>query len=123
MDARSQSDPEALISQLMAATAAARRVLSIWDEGHHRSVRIGFEELGAAFEEIMRARVTVARIPRDPPAEVSQIFAQYQSALEQLKPHLPRFEGWLLAERARLENRQSHASAASNWAETQAKTR
>lgn len=117
MDIPSPVDHESLISQLIAATAAARRVASIWD-GVGQTVRIGFQELGAAFEEVIRAQETLAKIPESPPPPLSKVVAEYRAALGELKPHLPRFEGWLLAERARLGERREHAMAVSNWAET-----
>ena len=122
MDIPSPVDHESLISQLIAATAAARRVASIWD-GVGQTVRIGFQELGAAFEEVIRAQETLAKIPESPPAPLSKVVAEYRAALGELKPHLPRFEGWLLAEHARLERRQTHAAAVSNWSEAHDQTR
>ena len=112
----SQLEQEGLISRLISATIAARRVLSIFEPEASQRVRIGFEELGAAFEEITCAQATLERVPPNPPEPLSQAVAEYRAALERLKPHLPRFEGWLSVERARLEHRQTHAAAVSEWA-------
>ena len=118
MDAAiSQLEQERLISRLISATIAVRRVLSIFEPEPSQRVRIGFEELGAAFEEITCARATLAKVPADPPEPLGKAVEEYRAALEELRPHLPRFEGWLSVERARLGNRQEHASAFSNWAE------
>jgi hypothetical protein len=114
----SHVDPEKLTSQLIAATAAARRILSIWDGDARQAVHINFEELGAAFQEIMHARAALERIPQNPSSALAEALAQYRSALERLRPHLPGFEGWLLTERARLHGRHGHATAVSSWADT-----
>lgn len=119
----SQLEQERLISRLISATIAVRRVLSIFEPEASQRVRIGFEELGAAFEEITCARATLERVPPSPPEPLSQAVAEYRAVLEQLRPHLPRFEGWLSVERARLADRRTHAAAVSEWADATRKTR
>lgn len=121
--ATSELEQERLISRLISATIAARRVLSIFEPEASQRVRIGFEELGAAFEEITCARATLEKVPADSPDPLSKAVAEYRAALEQLRPHLPRFEGWLSVERARLADRRTHAASVSEWADATLKTR
>ncbi len=124
MDAAiSQLEQERLLSRLISATIAARRVLSIFEPEASQQVRIGFEELGAAFEEITCARATLAKVPSDPPEPLGKAVEEYRTALEELRPHLPRFEGWLSVERARLADRRTHAAAVSEWADATQKLR
>jgi len=129
MDGRSPHQPlpdvdsSILTSQLDAATAAAQRVLSIWNGNPLETVRIGIEDLRAAFVQIMRARAALELIPQNPPPALADARSRYHSVLEQLKPHLPRFEGWLLAERGRLDARRGHASSVHRWVEANRRTR
>src|SRR5438105_13623598 len=94
-------DSSILTTQLDAATAAAQRVLSIWNGNPLETVRISIEDLRAAFVQIMRARATLELIPQNPPPALADARSQYHSALEQMRPHLPRAAGWLLPQRAR----------------------
>ena len=119
----SHPEQERLLSRVISATIAARRVLSIFEPEASQRVRIGFEELGAAFEEITCARATLEKVPQDPPETLSKALAEYRAALEELRPHLPRFEGWLSVERARLADRRTHAAAVSEWVDATRKTR
>ena len=119
----SHPEQERLLSRVISATIAARRVLSIFEPEASQRVRIGFEELGAAFEEITCARATLEKVPQDPPEPLGKAVAEYRAVLEQLRPHLPRFEGWLSVERARLGNRHEHINSVENWLDTHDQTR
>jgi hypothetical protein len=55
-------------------------------------------------------------------AEISAEAAAYRGSMEELQQLLPRIEGRLLAERARLENEIAHLGAAANWAGASRKT-
>ena|SRR5947207_15034539 len=119
----SDVDSSILTSQLDAATAAAQRVLSIWNDNSLDTVRISIEDLRTAFVQIMRARTALEAIPQNPSPALADARSQYVSVLEQLRPHLPRFEGWLLAERGRLDDRQAHTTSVEHWMECQHQTR
>jgi hypothetical protein len=129
MDGRSPHQPlsdvdsSILTTQLYAATAAAQRVLSIWNCNSLVTVRISIEDLRTAFVQIMRARTALEAIPQNPSPALADARSQYVSVLEQLRPHLPRFEGWLLAERGRLDARCGHASSVHRWAEANRRIR
>lgn len=111
-------DANAVIRKLVGATVAAQRILLIWS-GDAQSVRIGFDDLRLAFAEIIEARAAIECVPQAPPAALADALSQYRAALEVLKRHLPRVEGRLLAERSRLENRQTHMGAVENWVQAQ----
>jgi hypothetical protein len=123
MNASSGLDQGILMSRLVAATAAARRILAIFEEEARQSVGIGIAEFAAAFEKITSALAALDNVPQDSPQSLREVVAEYRAALERLMSHLPSFEGRLLAERARLERRQTHAASVSNWSETHEQTR
>jgi hypothetical protein len=110
-----ESNPDVLTTQLVTATAAARRIVSIWSGDSPQTIRIGLDELRTAFAQIIRARAVLEAIPSDPPPKLADALCDYRAALEQLQPHLPRFEGWLLTERVRLDARRAHAASVHSW--------
>jgi hypothetical protein len=111
------------LGQIAAATAAARHVLSIWDGDRLQTVRISIEDLRAALSQITEGRALLEHVLRDPTPALAHAVSEYRAALAELKPHLPRLEGWLLAERGRLVMRRSHAVSVTNWTEANGKTR
>jgi len=55
--------------------------------------------------------------------ELVTALAEYQKILREFRSQLPRYYGWLLAERGRLASRESHSAAVGNWIETNRQTR
>lgn len=115
-----------IMAQLSTAAAALRFVLygsgAVSRPTADTSLPISLSALTVAFTEIAQAQKILQngniRVP-----EVAAALAEYQSLLREFKSNLPRFQGWLLAERARLAGRGSHAAAVENWVETNRQTR
>jgi len=117
-----QIDQDSL-GQIAAATAAVRHLSSIWDGDPLQTARISIEDVRAALSKIMQARALLERVLRDPTPALAHAVTEYRAALAELKSHLPRFEGWLLAERGRLAVRRSHAVSVTSWIEANGQTR
>ena len=98
-------------------------MLSIWDGDPLQTVRISIEDLRAALSQITERRALLEHVLRDPTPALAHAVSEYRAALAELKPHLPRFGGCLLAERGRLVMRRSHAVSVTNWTEANGKTR
>jgi hypothetical protein len=111
------------LDEIAAATTAVRHVLSIWGGNPLQTVRISIEDLRAAFSHIIEGRALLEHALPDPTPAFAHAVSEYRAALAELKPHLPGFEGWLLAERGRLVVRRSHAVSVTNWIETNVQTR
>ena len=114
------------IAQLSTATAALRSVLYGSDvisrDTADTSLPISLSTLTRALTEITRTREVLSPGNISVP-EIAAALAEYQRLLHEFKLNLPRFQGWLLAERARLANRGSHSAAVESWVETNRQTR
>ena len=115
-----------IMAQLSTATAALRSVLYgsgvVSGATADTSLPISVSALTLAFGEIAQAQ-KVLQIGNTTVPEVAAALAEYQHLLREFKSNLPRFQGWLLAERARLARRGSHSAAVESWAETNRQTR
>ena len=115
-----------IIAPLSSAAAALRSVL--YGSGAapggiaNTSLPISLSALSLAFTEIAQAQKLLQNGNIRAP-EVASVVAEYQHLLREFKSNLPRFQGWLLAERARLARRSSHSAAVVSWAETNQQTR
>ena len=114
------------MAQLSTAAAALRSVLygsgAVSRPTADTSLPISLSALTVAFTEIAQAQKILQngniRVP-----EVAAALAEYQHLLGEFKSNLPRFQGWLLAERARLASRRSHSAAVESWSQTNRQTR
>jgi hypothetical protein len=104
--------------ELRKATDAIRSALKGLEAGGH----LELNKVSAAFVQVQR--VIHARTQRDAarssdcaPGEAVML-AEFCAALAEWDRQLPRLHGWLLAERARLIARQSHAGSVQTWIET-----
>lgn len=115
-----------IMGQLSTATAALRSVLcgsgAVSGATTDASLPISLSALTLAFGEIERAQ-KVLQPGNVAGPELAAALAAYQHLLREFKSNLPRFQGWLLAERARLARRGSHAAAVERWVETNRQTR
>lgn len=115
-----------IMAQLSTAAAALRFVLygsDIAPRGTaNTSLPISLSAMNLAFTEIAQAQKILQNGTIRAP-EVAAALAEYQHLLREFKSNLPRFQGWLLAERARLARRGSHSAAVESWVETDRQTR
>lgn len=118
-----QAHSDDLTRQLGSMTTALQRVLAAWRNDSFHATHMGIEDVRLAFARIVEARTLIQGIPLNPPAALADALSEYRTVLEELKHHLPRFNGWLLAERARLRAQCSHTTAVHGWIETNRKTR
>jgi len=119
--------PAASISaqQIASAAAALRRALASLEPG----VQISLDLIDSAFAAVRN----VSETPRSRQARYSlsgadigdfdRAMAEYRSALREWEQQLPRVQGWLLAEKARLASRREHAQSVSTWLETHRQTK
>jgi len=113
------------IEQIEKATAAIRRALS----GLDSRGRVALDDVFAAFVEVQHT--TEMRLAAQLPtlAAVSsevgldRALSEYRAALVEWDRQLPRLQGWLLAERARLSSRRVHAASVQSWVQTDQQTR
>jgi hypothetical protein len=115
-----------ILTRISAATAALRSVLygsaTASPAAVDTSLPISLSALALAFAAIARARdVLHAGTITEP--ELMAAIAEYQRLLREFKSNLPRFQGWLLAQRAHLARRGSHSAAFESWIETNWQTR
>jgi hypothetical protein len=77
------------------------------------------EDLSGLLEAVSRAAKCRRSLAPDvvPDAEMQQELREYRSNIEELAKVLPTAHGCLLAEKARLQNVQSHLAAAKAWAQ------
>ncbi|HUK49121.1 MAG TPA: hypothetical protein VLW06_16075 [Terriglobales bacterium] len=130
--ARPPTSTEQLTAQMARASAALRKVLP--ENGGHspdppaagrtraNQPPVNLSTLSDAFTEVMRTRKLIEHCKFETPELVTAL-AEYQILLRHFRSQLPRYYGWLLAERARLANRESHSAAVGNWLETNRQTR
>jgi hypothetical protein len=115
-----------IMAQLSTAAAALRSMLYGSDiaprDTANTSLPISLSALTLAFTEIAQAQKILQNGNIRTP-EVAAALAEYQHLLGEFKSNLPRFQGWLLAERARLARRSSHSAAVESWVETNRQTR
>lgn len=115
-----------IMAQLSTAAAALRSVLYGSDIAlrgtANTSLPISLSAMNLAFTEIAQAQKILQNGNIGAP-EVAAALAEYQHLLREFKSNLPRFQGWLLAERARLARRGSHSAAVESWVETNRQTR
>lgn len=120
------SAPMLAIAQLSSATAALRSVLygsaTASRAAVDTSLPIRLSALTLAFDQVAKTR-KVLKPGNTARPELAPALAEYQHLLREFKSNLPRFQGWLLAERARLGNRSSHSAAVDSWMETNRQTR
>lgn len=83
---------------------------------------IRLSALTLAFDQVVKTR-KVLKPCNTAGAELAPALAEYQRLLREFKSNLPRFQGWLLAERARLGSLSSHSAAVDSWMETNRQTR
>jgi hypothetical protein len=68
-------------------------------------------------------KVLVVRAESSGLAEVAEALHEYRRLLKEFRANLPCIQGWLLAERAKLESRRSHCAAVESWLRTGRQTR
>ncbi len=113
------------ITQLSTAAAALRSVLygrgTVSGATADASLPITLSALTLAFTEVTRTQRVLATGNTTLP-EVAAAVTEYQQLLREFKSNLPRFQGWLLAERARLAMRGAHSTLVESWAKTNRQT-
>ena len=119
----SQTQPPEPITpqQIASATDALGCALAALEPGGQITVAI----VSAAFVavKIMREAGPPGHLPTAASQECERAFAAYHAALEGWNRQLPRIQGWLLTEKARLENRLGHAGAVRTWLDSNRQTR
>ncbi|HEX3741839.1 MAG TPA: hypothetical protein VHV29_19225 [Terriglobales bacterium] len=114
------------IAQLSTAAAALSSVLHPRSVAVHTaansSLPISLSALTMAFAEVARTQKVLQAGTIALP-EVAAALIEYQQLLREFKSNLPRFQGWLLAERARLAMRGAHSTAVESWVKTDRQTR
>ena len=114
------------LAQLSTAAAALRSVLYpggiAAQSAANTSLPISLSALTLAFTEVARTRKFLQASDISLP-EISAALAEYQQLLREFKSNLPRFQGWLLSQRARLAMRGAHSNAVENWVKTDRQTR
>lgn len=116
----------ACMAQLSSAAAALRFVLygncAVTNPAADKSLPISLSALTLAFTDVARTQ-KILRAGNTTLPEAAAALAEYQQLLREFKSNLPRFQGWLLAERARLAMRGSHSTAVESWVKTDRQTR
>lgn len=113
------------LEQIISATSVLRRALASLEPGAH----ITLELIDSAFaavcgvSETRRSELAGHRVPIADRPDSNQVLADYHSALREWERQLPRVQGWLLAEKARLQARSGHARSVSTWLETNQQTK
>ena len=114
-------DPTEIIKKLRVATDELRRAVSALDAHSQISAQL----IAAAFAAVQRVSKTqlAARETVESTTELHDAMNDYRSALQQWYQQLPRVQGWLLTEKARLERRRAHADSLHSWLRTSNQTR
>jgi hypothetical protein len=118
-----RDDGDNFVAQLRCATADLRRALAALAPG----MQISVELIAGAFNALRRCSQTqhnagfTKQLDQNP--QLSQALNEYRSVLRQWLEALQRVQGWLLAERARIEGRRAHACAVHTWIKTNEETR
>lgn len=125
-----QACPNKAIWQLSRAISALRCVLGSGEKlsaGHCapsiNNNPVNFSEVKAAFAEVVRTQTVLAPVKFEDLPEIRAVFPEYRQLLQQFKNEMPRFRGWLLAERVRLINRRTHSAKVGGWIMTNRQTR
>jgi hypothetical protein len=82
------------------------------------------QDLEELLHELTRAAEWLRGVSPDSmrEGELAKEVSDYRSSMERLQQMLPKIQGRLLAEKARLESERSHLGAAENWAKTSKNT-
>jgi homoserine kinase len=96
------------------ATAAIRRVL----EGS-----ISLDEWEAAFSQVSGLTRRAVNGESDEIAAMVAARGEYHAALREWHQHLPGLQGWLVAEKNRLESRLAHGTGVRSWLGAHGQTR
>lgn len=113
----------ALKDRMVAATAAIRGALADLAPNAQTSVP-DIANAFAAIHKVLELRhCDQSHLAGSLDGDFTRVLADYRSALKEFHQQLPRVHGWLLAEKARLECRRSHADSVQTWLETTKQTR
>ena len=128
--ARPPHGGDELLTQLSQAIAAVRQVASRGSPPSHFSSRsecdlptVSLRDLAAAFAKVAQLQSALEDSEPEISPEIAPALSHYKSLLSQFKEDLPRIQGWLLAERARLATRRSHAASVERWVRAAQQTR
>ena len=82
------------------------------------------QDLDALLHELTHAAEWLRGVSPDSmlEGELAKEVSDYRNSMERLQQMLPKIQGRLLAEKARLESERSHLVAAANWAKTSKNT-
>ena len=122
---RSASSPPDLLVLMEGATVAIRRALGGLEPHAHPAFGDFFDAFAAVQRVTERRRnsgVLNSRAGVNSPL-FNRAIAEYRQALLEWDRQLPRIHGWLLAERARLEERRAHAAGVDVWLKADRQTR
>lgn len=115
--------------QISKAIAALRQVVPqdclTYDGSSFRKCdvpAVNLRDLAAAFAGIAQMGNISSNTP-EVSAEIARALSHYKHLLGQFKANLPRMQGWLLAERARLAARRSHSASVESWVRATQQTR
>jgi hypothetical protein len=84
---------------------------------------VNVSDLVTTFAAIAHMQNILARAESSGSAEVAEALHEYRRLLKEFRANLPRIQGWLLAERAKLASRRSHCAAVESWLRTGRQTR
>ncbi|HZQ17379.1 MAG TPA: hypothetical protein VFA90_01560 [Terriglobales bacterium] len=119
-----------LFRQISQAIAALRQVVPQVSMAHNSSSptkcdvpAVSLHDLAAAFARIVQMGNILSNTHSDVSAEIARALSHYKRLLWQFKVNLPRIQGWLLAERARLAARRSHSASVESWVRATQQTR
>jgi glyceraldehyde-3-phosphate dehydrogenase/erythrose-4-phosphate dehydrogenase len=121
---------EEIIATISQAAVALRRVLPQTGDSYavpvadkSANVAISVFNLSTAFREVAKIREVLPHAESDNSTEVAAALKEYKYLLQQFRADLPRIQGWLLAERARLAGRRSHSTTVESWMRATRQTR
>ena len=123
-----QPGPERLsASEIASATNAVRRAIDSFKSGGQVTIHLISSAFAAVrhISELRRSSGSEggnAETAHDL-SEMEAVVSEYHAVLLQWNQLLPRVNGWLLTERARLETRVGHAASVQTWLEANRQTR
>jgi len=121
-----------LLTQLTQAIAALRQVVSNqpWVRrdsglliGRQITAAFDIQNLAAAFARVAQLQSALVNSDVEVSPEIAPALSHYKILLAQLKENLPRIQGWLVTERARLATRSSHSASVERWMRATQQTR
>lgn len=126
-----QHAADELLTQLSQAIVALRQVVSSEPSVprdstlliERQTTAVGVRNLAAAFARVAQLQSALLNSNTEISPEIAPTLSHYKILLSQLKKDLPRIQGWLVTERARLATRGSHSALVERWVRATQQTR